>query len=133
MPFDPPIVPLPEIPPQPPVAVPDAAADPHAFNAWLAAWQNYRWCVQQHACAAQRAVVAEFSASLVDAIDAAAGAVMQALAKRARPAASDVFLMLADKWGFRPSDTDANWPKQIEPMVAQIMAALERVDPPQSP
>ena len=125
-----PVVPLPVIPPQPPIEVPNAALDPHAFNAWLAAWTNYRWCVSQHACAAQRVAQEEFSASLVDAIDAAAGAVMTALATRARPTAADVFLLLADKWGFRPSDTDANWPRQIEPAVVQIMAALDRLDPP---
>lgn len=124
------IVPLPIIPPQPPIEVPDAAADPHAFNAWLAAWTNYRWAVSQHSEAACRESRDALSASFVDAMDAAAGAVMKALATRARPTASDVFLLLADKWGFRPSDTDANWPKQIEPTVVQIMAALERLDPP---
>ena len=125
-----PVVPLPVIPPQPPIEVPNAALDPHAFNAWLAAWTNYRWCVQQHADAACRALKVDFHGELINAVDAAAGAVMTALATRARPTAADVFLLLADKWGFRPSDTDANWPRQIEPAVVQIMAALDRLDPP---
>ena len=42
------IVPLPPLPDPPPVDPPDPAVDAHAYNVWLARWQNYRWLLGQH-------------------------------------------------------------------------------------